>query len=248
MNTEYDSDLLKIPMINLHPVFLPFIGEEYAEYRLLHIGESHYIDQNINTEKYSIEYFKRWWREPCIEVLNDSPNWCDTRQVLINYMSGERGAYSIFNNFVKSFSKIVLKRPINSISLESKKLYKYISFMNFFQMPSLYEGVNFWNSLEMSSNKNGVPSLAGEIWDEAVANSINTVDRVIDIIEPQMIVFTSISAGKAYKSWKGKYSNDSRSIYTSHPGYPYTWCKKLRSLNGKRGIDVFEEALLRVYS
>ena len=120
--------------------------------------------------------------------------------------------------------------------------------MNFFQMPSLYEGVNFWNSLEMSSNKNGVPSLAGEIWDEAVANSINTVNRVIDIIEPQMIVFTSISAGKAYKSWKGKYSNDSRSIYTSHPGYPYTWWKKLRSLNGKRGIDVFEEALLRVYS
>jgi hypothetical protein len=36
-------------------------------------------------------------------------------------------------------------------------------------------------------------------------------------------------------------------IYTSHPGYPFTWWKKLKSLEGRRGIDIFEDGLKRIY-
>ncbi len=244
---EYDEKLREIEMFRLHPTLIPFVGNEYEKYRVLHIGESHYIDQTPDNTKYDIEYFKRWWTDPCNEVLEDSFGWADTRQVMSNYMEGRHGAYTIFTNFIKSFSKVVLDREIPSISDEDKKLYRYIAFMNFFQMPSIYEGTKFWDSLEISANMIGKPELANEMWNTAVKNSVKAVDQVIEIINPTAIVFTSISAGNAYKDYDGKYSKDQRIIYTSHPAYPFTWWKTLKSLDGKRGIDVFEEGLKKIY-
>ena len=43
MNTKYDLELQNIPVYSLHQNLLPFIGDLYEDYRLLHIGESHYI-------------------------------------------------------------------------------------------------------------------------------------------------------------------------------------------------------------
>ena len=62
------------------------------------------------------------------------------------------------------------------------------------------------------------------------------------------IVFTTVSAGNAYKEANGRYSNDPRVIYSSHPGYPYTWWKCLKSLDGKRGIDVMEDGLRSIFT
>lgn len=247
MNTKYDLELQNIPVYSLHQSLLPFVGDLYEDYRLLHIGESHYINQTPDSEKYSIEYFKAWWIDSCQEAMDDSPGWVDTRQVMSNYMQEKYGAYSIFTNFIKSFSKTVLNKPIGSISGETKKLYEYVAFLNFFQMPSLYEKTKFWDSLEISAKGLGKPELALETWNAAVDNSIRTVDSVIDIINPKAVVFTSLSAGEAYRNGNGKYKTDSRVVYTSHPAYPYTWWKELKSLDGKRGIDVCEEGLARIY-
>lgn len=128
MNTQFDLELQNIPIYSLHKNLLPFIGDAYEDYRLLHIGESHYINQSPDNEKYSAEYFMKWWTDSCQEIMDDSPGWVDTRQVMCNYMEGKYGAYSIFTNFIKSFSKIVLDNPIDSISSESKKLYENVAF------------------------------------------------------------------------------------------------------------------------
>ncbi len=243
INHNYDAGLKEIEMLNLHPTFMPFIGADYDVFKILHIGESHYINQSPDNEKYDIQYFKKWWSEPCDEILDDSYGWADTRQVMKNYMDGKYGAYSIFNNFLKSFSKIVLNKQIESITLEDKGLYRYLAFMNFFQMPSIYEGKKYWDSLYISAKKLGNKAMARDMWEIAVEKSVNTIDAVVDIIKPKAIVFTSISAGNAYKDAGGKYKDDTRMIFTSHPGYPFTWWKKLKSLDRRRGIDVMEEGL-----
>ena len=247
MVMNYDKDFCENEMFKLHPTFLPYVGDCYEEYKIIHIGESHYINQTPENEKYDISYFKKWWSESCEEVILDNHGWADTRLVLDRYMNEENGKYPIFTNFIKSFSKIVLGKTIENVSIEDKKLYKYIAFMNFFQMPSIYEGMKFWDALAISAKKLGDKDIAYDMWDEAVKHSVNTVDRVIEILKPRAIVFTSISAGEAYKMNGGKYKNENRIIYTSHPGYPFTWWKKLKSLNGKKGIEIFEEGLINIY-
>ena len=44
MNTQYDEKLKEIPIYKLHPSFLPYVGDDYEVYKVLHVGESHYID------------------------------------------------------------------------------------------------------------------------------------------------------------------------------------------------------------
>ena len=245
---QYDDELMQIDFFKLHPTFLPFIGDDYNEYRILHIGESHFLDQSYEDERFGIEYFQKWWTDPSEEVAKFCGDAFNTRGVLSHYASGGKDkSYTIYTNFIKSFSKVVLNNPIESISPQDQGLYRYVAFMNFYQMPSLHLGIKFWKSLEASAEKCGKKELASETWQKAVKESVPVIDRVIDILDPKAIVFTSLSARDAYKASKGKYREDARVIFTSHPAYPYTWWKELRSLEYRRGIDVFEDELKRIY-
>lgn len=248
MNNSFDSRLKEIDIYKLHPTIMPFIGDKFETYKILQVGESHYIDQTPEKEKYDIEYFFKWWDEPCQEVLDDSPGWVDTRGVMSNYINEPRNgnSYTIFTNFIKTFSEVVIGKEISSISMEDKQLYQYIAFMNFFQMPSIYEGKNYWKSLEISSKKKGNRKLAGEMWNIASRQSVETLDRVIEILEPKAVIITSISAGETYQNYGGKHLGDNV-IITSHPGYPFTWWKKLKSLDGKTGKEVMEQGLKNIY-
>lgn len=71
--------------------------------------------------------------------------------------------------------------------------------------------------------------------------------KYIEIINPRAIVFTSISAGKAYKKHSGKYVEDSRVIFIAHSASHY-WCRGISSLDGKTGKEVLENDLKRIYS
>ncbi len=239
MNKNYDEFLMNIKTYQLHPSFLPFIGEHFDKYRVLHVGESHYIDN----ENYDIEYFQKWWSAPCKEVESEFAGWF-TRPVMENYMNNGSGSYTIFDNFLKSFCRCVMHEEI-AISPEAKKKYEHLAFMNFFQMPSLYYGVKFWDSLLASAKKKENKQLAYDMWEKAAENAVETLDAVIDIIQPNAVVITSISAGNAYKEHGGKYKDSI--IFTSHPAYPYTWNKKLKGLDGRKGIDVCEEGLSKIF-
>ena len=153
----------------------------------------------------------------------------------------------IFNNVAKSFSKVVLGSEISSISANDKQLYRYFAFMNFYQMPAIYNAMNIWESMCKSAIKTGSIDDAYAAWDILEAKSVNVVDKVIEVLNPKCIVFTSASASDAYQHGNGKYTENSRVIYTSHPGYPYTWWKQMSRYNGKRAVDVFEEGLIKIY-
>lgn len=256
MNTNYDDKLKELAWFKLHPQLLPFIGAHYDDYKILQIGESHYLPQSKNNMKFDIKYFMdNWWDESCddlAKVFEDSSQyngcWFDTRRVLKNYLVGKDGSYGIFINVIKSFSKIILNKKISYITLEDKQLYNNFAFMNFFQMPSLFEGKKYWNSLIQSTNDR---ELASKVFRKCTEISIKVVNDVIDIIDPNIIIFTSISARKAYtgeeyKDCVGKYKDDSRVIYTSHPSAPFSWNKKLKTLKNKTGEQVLEEGLMRL--
>lgn len=253
LSTVYDERLKEISILKLHPEYLPFVGEDYDAHRILHVGESHYINQQSDSEKaddYGISYFEKWWSDSCEELNERSCGWFHTRGVINNYMRNDSGSYTIFNNFLKSYSRAVLHEELQ-ITAEAKKRYRELSFMNFFQMPSLYEGKGFWDSLYFSAKKEvgkkEAYKRACDTWYRTEEESVKTLDAVIDILEPRAIVITGLSAGRSYQHGNGKYVNDSRMIITSHPAYPFTWNKPLKSLDGKSGIDVCEEGFAKIF-
>ena len=107
--------------------------------------------------------------------------------------------------------------------------------------------MNIWESMCKSAIKTGSIDDAYMAWNTLEAESVRVVDKVIEVLNPKCIVFTSVSATEAYKHGNGRYVEDSRVIYTSHPGYPYTWWKSMDRYNGKRAVDVFEEGLRKIY-
>lgn len=265
MSANYDDKLKELAWFKLHPQLLPFIGHNYNEYKILQIGESHYIDRTKDNDKFDICYFRdNWWNSSCddlVKMFDDSNRyngcWFDTKRVLDNYLAGKDGSYSIFINVVKSFSKVILDKEISHITLEDKQLYNNFAFMNFYQMPSLYNGLSYWNSLVKSAkyihkdNKKQAENLAREVFRRCVRTSIQAVNDVIDTIKPNIIIFTSISAKKAYTGLEyenciGKYKDDERIIYASHPATPFSWNRKLKALNNKTGEQIVEEGLIRL--
>lgn len=243
--TLIENTLKDIHHYRVHPEYLPFIGKDYEKYRILLVGESHYVNQSAHSSTVTLTDFDSWWDEPCPKVSMGSEGWFNTRQVVENYKSGDKGGkYGIFTNIIKSFSKVVLGEEIHRISLDKKQLIDCFAFMNFFQMPALYSKMKYWNSLVKSAKLLGDKSLADEVWNKSVAVSSGVLNDVIDILKPKLVVFVSVSAGKAYQNSCGANSSiDTDIVYTSHPARPFSWNKPLPSLNGKTGKEVFENAL-----
>lgn len=251
ISTDFDNKLQEIEILKLHPSLIPFVGERYAERRILHIGESHYLSQTADSEIFSAEYFyNNWWTDSCEEVLAESPGYVDTRHVVNdNYLGGISGSYGIFTNVVKTYSKVVLGREIKHISLEDKQLYNDFAFMNFYQMPSLYYGMKYWNSIYKSAKAHGNKKLASDLWAKCVESSVATVDSVVEIIDPKIIVFTSCSAWEAYEEYKKGFDSSicyEKIIHTSHPAFPASWNKPLKALDGKTGEKVYEDGLKKL--
>ncbi|WP_458458103.1 hypothetical protein [Pseudobutyrivibrio sp.] len=103
----------------------------------------------------------------------------------------------IFNNAVKSFSKVVLGNEISSISANDKQLYRYFAFMNFYQMSAIYNAMNIWESMCKYAIKTGSIDDAYMAWNTLEAESVSVVDKVIEVLNPMCIVFTSVSASEA---------------------------------------------------
>lgn len=241
----YDKLLSDIDFYKVHPGYLPFIGDKYNEYKILHIGESHYIGQKNDPEaedKYPITYFENWWTDCCPDLYNEYGGWYNTRKVIENYLSGERRkGHSIFSETVKVFDKVYLGRDKVRMDHEESMNYHYFAFMNFFQMPSIYEGVKYWNSLWDAANKLGNKQLAYDMWEKAAQVSSEVVDDVIDILKPSVVIFTSASAKGAYDEY-GKHRSEPYVISSVHPGCSW-WNRPLKRYNGLTGKQELERQL-----
>ena len=245
MNTHYDKKLKQIDFYNIHPEYLPFIGEKYDEYKILLIGESHYIEQTQENEKYGLQYFAdHWWDGSCTALSAESyAGWYNTRNIVNNYLSGNRSrSHSIFTNVTKIFSAVVLKENISCISTSESQKYNYFSFMNFFQMPSIYEGTKFWNTILASAKKANNEPLAYQQWEKCVQVSSDVLDHVIEILSPKLVVFTSKSAYDAYKKTNAKYAKEKFVVATPHPTSP-AWYKTCKKYGGICGKDLFANYL-----
>ena len=244
MNRNYDKKFTQTAFFNTHPEYLPFVGDRYEEHRILIVGESHYIGQTPETEKYGIGYFaEKWFTEPAEILTEPYAGWFNTRGVIEDYLSGSRSkGHLIFTNIIKSFSSAVLDEPVSRINLKESQKFNCFAFMNYFQMPSVYRGMKFWNALEISAEKAGDKDAASQVWLDVNRESAKVLDDVIKALSPELVIFTSKSAYYAYTAVNTKHRDDKNIFVIPHAGCAW-WNKPSKSSNGKSGREIFEEIL-----
>ena len=240
MNDKYDNQLLKeIKFYETHPEYLPFVGDKFDDFKILQVGESHYIGQTPETEEFSIAYFhNNWWQDKCLDVFEhkhpndvDWGSWYKTRDVIERFFKNYQNNYSIFSNPLKVFLNTCLQENQEIYSgNQFRQAYHYFAFMNFFQMPALYDGEAFWKSLKLSAKKLHNEDLAAEVFETSIKNSACVLDKVIEILQPNIVVFTSSAAWSAYIKY-GTYADSQDGpvmIQTAHPGCCW-WNRKKKN-------------------
>lgn len=248
---------------NVHPEYLPFLGKQFDEYRILQVGESHFIDNGPGgQEKYPINRitladYDGWWDGKESQDLKQMSAWYTTDRIVNSYFHGEiTRSHGIFTNFGNAFVKGV--KGFESSAEYAASMYKYFAFMNFYQMPSIYRGMNFTKAL-YNSGKN-VSGFSEEeidkIWYECWAHSVEVFEAVVEALAPKLIVITSSEIGKYYYRygqrkpdgknepyvdkygtpfWPGKLCGDNRLLVVDHPGSAW-WNRKKNGKETSRKI------------
>lgn len=245
MNGQYDKELKEIEFYKTHPEYLPFIGDLYDEFKILQVGESHYIGQSDDYAPFGLEDFDKWWTDHCDKVYNEPDedletkcwgSWYNTREVIGCFLKSNQKNYSIFMNMIRALNE-VKKLPTCD---DEKKKYHCFAFMNFFQMPALYQGMSFEASLYKAPKGANDPAT---VYKRAVEESCDVLDKVIEILQPNAVVFTSKAAYKAYCNHKGEMAKqDSRIINTVHPCCSW-WNRPIKRFGGRTGKQELERAL-----
>lgn len=118
MKTTFDELLKENSHFNNHPEMLPYIGENYANKRILIISESHFVPKNI---KYQPD---DTWYSGLYDIKSVSNN-SNTRDVMKQVFLGK--GHILFSNLSDA-----LKQTNSNIDLRD------ISWYNFFQKPAAY--------------------------------------------------------------------------------------------------------------
>ncbi|MBR6403467.1 MAG: hypothetical protein IKS48_08815 [Eubacterium sp.] len=271
ISEDYIEKLKQIDFFkdNIHPELMPFVGNNYSKYKVLHIGESHFIPNYFEAgfDKYgnphllneiTLKDFEGWWEGKYSKALREKINWYDTQSVIKDYMDGKRTkAHGIFTNTLKSFCNVVVsEEAFDSITTEDSKKYNYFAYMNFYQQPSIYANTNFTKSLYKAGyfvGKNTVE--IDELWYEIFDKSVEIIEKVIDILNPKVIVVTSSEIEKYYRQYgsideygkrtEGKYYTRKNIIWLDHPGT--SWWNR-RKKDSKSSKERFEERLKEIYN
>lgn len=132
----YDNKLLEINFYKnskIHRRMLPYIGSEYEKYKVLIVGESHYLGEDDDREK--VKDFKKWLTDKN-EIKLIKSEYINTRLVV--------------NNKQPFFSRI--KKEVINI----ENFWNKVSFMNFFIVPSINgsRGIEVSKDIEEKSLEN----------------------------------------------------------------------------------------------
>jgi len=138
----YDNKLLEINFYKnskTHRLMLPYIGSEYEKYKVLIVGESHYLGEDDDREK--VKDFKKWLTDKN-EIKLIKPEYINTRCVVKEHCN---------NKNKQPFFSMIKKEIINVENFWNK-----VSFMNFFIVPSINgsRGIEVSKDIEEKSLEN----------------------------------------------------------------------------------------------
>lgn len=174
---KYDDSLRPIDFYKQFPEFLPFIGNNYCEEKILLLGESHYFPKNSTIHKNAVD----WYNKSTKDLSGDEPYFINTRRVL-NNLDWDKKAKKVIERKKWTKSRTIF-RNIEQSLIDSKftktdNLLCHIAFMNTFLRPAENTGQSI-NVCQIDIEK-----------------SVLVINQVIEIIRPKHICFVSSKASK----------------------------------------------------
>ena len=198
LNTSYDDKLKQVECIKKHDFLLPFVGTNYDKYRILQIAESRYLYDCKLTPQEISDVYTSWFQGNHQKILSSYHENVDTRSMFERYLSyTENYKGWAFPNFATS----VAKGLGESISRENVNNF---AFMNFYQLPFAAQDKD--NGMNYSKFKGLLISTLevhdiNELWKKCCREAVETVNAVVEILQPNLIFFTSTHAYNQYQHY-----------------------------------------------
>lgn len=104
----------------------PYVGKCYHKYKILLIGESHYIKDEIDPKLFECYY------EQDIDLPKSIKEQFDTNKVVEKFFNDELGVCAIYR-----FPALVISEVLN---VPMKEAFTHCTFYNYFQRPNLGKG------------------------------------------------------------------------------------------------------------
>lgn len=234
-----EKQLDNIEFYKLHPSLKPFVGKKYEANELgkkiLLVGESHYVKEPL-PEITSDSLLTAWWTETPPQIYDTS--WYNTRGTVSKFMSGESFlALALFREPCKVYNQCVYNSKYQNRQ-DICNIFDEFAFMNYFQLPALYERISLWNSLLKFNGEIKKPcGLSDDIWKKTAEESYKVFLKVVDVLKPDNIIFLSSAAYNAFctsqKKDKEQTFDMNKISATVHPTCPWWNRKKKDGLSGK---------------
>lgn len=224
MERNINEELRSLHVYSIHEELLPFIGTNYTDYRILLVGESHYLPDPENNPGYKPKVesdFFDWYKKDYVDIMTETnPNEKDyfrTSNLVECYMRDQRinKGWNIWYNTGKILAEVLTSINPN---VDAFSAYQYVAFINYFQRPEI--------------NNGGSISASEEDKDWA-KNNLNDVRK---ILEPKETIFLS---KKAYNCYDPKDGGNISVV--SHPTCPW-WNRD----NGNHGREKFREIIQNI--
>ena len=168
MNTSYDVALSKIKHFTLHPELLPYVGDQYDKFKIVIVGESHYLPDGYEN---AAGYFMDWYDQPTpydIPVPNDMTSWGEDK--ISSFTT--RNALGFLGYVYNYFEEVVHQNNLNI----SENIYDCVAFFNFYQRPTLKPASGFY-------------TIFNDNREDVIACSV--AKQIFDILKPNLILVLS---------------------------------------------------------
>ena len=175
---KYDKQFAKISFYQQYPQFYPYVGKNYDKYKMLIIGESHYLDKD-STFKNTPE---NWYKSNIKNLNNKDQQTTCIRRVVNNIQEdGEDGKVRVdkwrkSRTIWRNIAKIFAEFPDHMPQKDEWNLMSYAAVMNGFMRPAEKTGKSI------------------KVEDEDVKKSVEVIDEVLTILKPNYICFASKKA------------------------------------------------------
>lgn len=164
------------------------------------------------------------WNEYCL----------NTRNVVFEQLVGKRnpynlvgkfGTYRLYRDVNNMLNRILGKycgesnKTINNINSNNMEAYKFVAFTDFHMFPVIVNEKN--TSVEASLKKCANRREAEDFYEKIKIESSMILDKIVDVLKPDMVFITSKSAGEKYKN-NTRFNDefkDQRIFVTFHPNY-----------------------------
>lgn len=216
-NIEIKVQGKNLSIFNRFPNFIPFVGDEYENKRILLIWESYYI-----TEKSAPEILKntnRWY----FEASDDET---------IRFIGSKPHDYQHYWNFASKMHEKGISRNTSTFQNVEKVLNKFFSEdTNSFKYCA---GYNYY--LRLASHSSSIKS---DKLDDEVARE--TLKEIINILKPKTVIFFSKKASKSFSKCKNPYKEEGIKFKAFvHPACAW-WNTKYGKEPKKSGRERFED-------